>query len=149
MTNPNPAFKKNILAGLSVPTSVLDPALRVFLQRVKEHVELSHGNSGQPKERFVTLSDLKDAGLISDIAVVRRRGEIAKTASATGAASASASSAGRDRLSELLDVTLIGSILYGQVLTYDADNNRWTNVTPAAATTAGDDVTALAYFLGD
>ena len=78
-TNPNPTQKKNILAGLSVPTSVTDAALRRFLQAIKQHIELGHGNKGQPLARFVTVDELKLAGLI-DVGIRGNRAVIADKA---------------------------------------------------------------------
>jgi hypothetical protein len=87
--NPNPSHKKNTLAGLSVPTSIGDPNLSRFLQSLKQHVELIHGNLGQPRERFVTLDDLQRAGLV-DIAVKGGRGEIINAAATQNAKKKSA-----------------------------------------------------------
>lgn len=149
-TNPNPAFKKNTLAGLSVPTSVQDPNLRVFLQKLKEHIELSHGNSGQPFERFVTLDDLKKAGIAPALVTKRGRGEISKTASSERARSTTAAAAaGATNLSGLNDVSLIGPLTDDQVLAYNATISKWRNQDAVAASDGQDaDDTAISYFLG-
>jgi len=78
MTNPNPAYKSNILAGLQVPASA-DPEMRKFLQALKQHVELSHGSKGQPNGRFVTVEDLRKAGL-AEVAVKGGRSELVSLA---------------------------------------------------------------------
>lgn len=64
-TNPNPNRRKNIKPGLSVPADLNHPELEKFLQGVKEALQGADGTRGQPLERFVTLQDLKDAGLIN------------------------------------------------------------------------------------
>jgi hypothetical protein len=123
VTNPNPAYKKNVLAGLAVPTSVQDPQLRNFLAALKQHIELAHGNKGQPKSRFVTLDDLAKAGLAT-IGVIRNRGEIVSTAETT---TTSVASTNVTALGNLDDVNLTNAA-EGSVLRYNALANVWEDV---------------------
>ena len=88
--NPNPAYTAITLAGLSVPGNA-DPSMRKFLSAVKQHLELAHGSStGASKERFVTLEELRKAGLIS-VGTKRGRAEIISTAEGQAADTATTS----------------------------------------------------------
>lgn len=54
--------RRSKLPGLQVPSN-LGAELRLFLESLKERVEASSGDRGDPKLRNVTLADLETAGL--------------------------------------------------------------------------------------
>jgi hypothetical protein len=121
--NPNPEFRKNILAGLSVPSG-LAPELARFLRAVKQHLQLSHGTKGQPKERFVTVDELRAIGLI-DVATRGGRSEVravstSQTVPATGSSSPAPSGASIS--------TKIAGLSQGHVLRYSTSTQKWENV---------------------
>jgi hypothetical protein len=55
--------KRRRLPSVDVP-KVQDDELRRSLESLKEHVRMYEGDSGAPKERFVTIEELEKAGLI-------------------------------------------------------------------------------------
>ena len=91
-------------SGLEVPPSN-DQALVRFLTAVKEHIQSFEG-FGNPAERFVTVKDLVDVGLASQ---VTRQGFSELTGVGAGSAAASSSSSnssGISTFSELSDTEL-------------------------------------------
>lgn len=114
--NPNPSHKKNILPGLQVPSGI-DPELEKFLRAVKTLMEQFIGARGQPKERFVTLSDLERAKIANTV-VKRGRGEIGTTAE--NAAAGLTSTAARSSFAP--DTT---GAVGGSVLRYVAQLGLW------------------------
>jgi hypothetical protein len=123
-TNPNPALKKNILAGLSVPAG-LGPELSRFLRAVKQHLQLSHGTKGQPKERFVTIDELRLAGLI-EVAIKGERAEIKNLAGVADTAVSGSSSPASPSSSGL--ATKFASLSQGHALRFSTSTLRWENV---------------------
>lgn len=57
-------LKRRRLPNVDVP-AVEDQSLRQHLEGVKEHLRMYEGDSGAPKERFVTIDELEAAGLIA------------------------------------------------------------------------------------
>jgi hypothetical protein len=57
-------LKRRRLPNVDVP-AVADQSLRQHLEGVKEHLRMYEGDSGAPKERFVTIDELEAAGLIA------------------------------------------------------------------------------------
>jgi hypothetical protein len=122
-TNPNPAHRRNIRPGLSVPAG-LDPELEKFLSGVKEHLQGADGTRGQPQERFVTLRDLKDIGLVN-IGVKNGRGVITGINSDVTSLTAAASSS----LATLNDVDT-SAAQDGDALQYNAGAGEWVPFDP-------------------
>lgn len=46
-------------------SSVKDPAISQALQIITEHLRMYEGDNAAPKERFITIQELEDAGLVS------------------------------------------------------------------------------------
>jgi len=61
------ADKRNRLPGLHPVPGDLPPQLRLFLERLKERVEVYSGDRGDPNLRSATIADLESAGLGSSV----------------------------------------------------------------------------------
>jgi hypothetical protein len=57
-------LKNRTLPSVDVP-QVEQTELARALEGVKEHLRMYEGDSGAPKERFVTLAELENAGLLT------------------------------------------------------------------------------------
>jgi hypothetical protein len=57
-------IKARRLPNVDAP-QVQDKSLRQYMEGVKEHLRMYEGDSGAPKERFVTVEELETAGLVS------------------------------------------------------------------------------------
>ena len=80
-----------------------------------------HGYKGPPKERFVTLEDLRKAGLI-EVKTVGGRGEIVKLAEETGATAAAAATTSSSASGATFDEIGVGE---GYIFRYDAGSGQW------------------------
>ena len=52
-----------------LPTN-LDPQLRNYLKQVDTHLKVKAGDSGNPKDRNLTLRDLEESGIVSSAPTV-------------------------------------------------------------------------------
>jgi len=55
------AKRQTLLPGLQIPDNI-DPALKSFLDSVKQHIEVRSGFTGDVVDRFVTIRELQKAG---------------------------------------------------------------------------------------
>lgn len=115
-------IKNRKLPTVDAP-AVDHPALGNFLEGVKEHLRMYEGDSGAPRERFVTIEELETAGIIG-VEIKSGFALITETAGGTpvAATTSTSGSAGITTFAGLFDTSVDG-VEAGQGVTWNG--SKW------------------------
>lgn len=109
-------------------TEVAEPELQRSLDAIREHLHMYEGDASAPRERFITIQELEDTGLIrtqikNKFAAITEVGGVAVTPPASaptaggGGSGGSGGPGGVDKLVDLLDTSTLSAV-NGNFLTY-------------------------------